>query len=406
MLQLTEILFWLFAFIVFYTYVGYGLLIYLLVRIKEYFRPPAAPSLPPDDRLPAVTLFITAYNEAAVVDEKMRNSLALRYPADRLTILWVTDGSNDDTNKLLSRWPQARVEHRPQREGKTAAMNRGMTLVTTPLVVFTDANTLLNADALRALVLPFIDPRVGCVAGEKRIAMPPQGGAGGRTTDTEGFYWRYESALKALDARFYSVVGAAGELFAIRRELYVPMPRDTLLDDFTLALRIAMQGRVTAYCRDAYAVEDSSPDMAAEQQRKVRIAAGGLQAVWRLRALLNPFRYGRLCFQYLSHRVLRWTLTPLCLLLMLPLTICLLAQLPPLASSVGTRLYMAALLFQLCFYFISLLGYTIHRRGRRARLLFIPYYFLFMNLNVFRAVPYLYRRRGTRDGTWEKARRS
>jgi cellulose synthase/poly-beta-1,6-N-acetylglucosamine synthase-like glycosyltransferase len=399
-------LFWICAFIVFYTYIGYGLLIYALVRIKERFRPPLPPTLPPDDDLPALTLFITAYNEEAVVDEKMRNTLALRYPANKLTILWVTDGSNDDTNLLLARWPQATVLHRPEREGKTAAMNRGMGFVTTPLVVFTDANTILNPDALRAIVLQFADPRVGCVAGEKRIAMPQAEGGEGNAADTEGFYWRYESALKALDARFYSVVGAAGELFAIRRELYVEMPRDTLLDDFILALRIAMRGRVTAYCRDAYAVEDSSPSMDAEQQRKVRIAAGGLQSVWRLRALLNPFRYGRLCFQYLSHRVLRWTLTPLCLLLILPTNVWLLMQLPLSAASFSTWFYTAALVLQLGFYLAAFMGYTAHRRGRRARFLFIPYYFLFMNINVFKAVPYLYRRRGRKDGAWEKARRA
>ena len=139
-----EVLFWISLFIVFYTYIGYGILLYILVKIKECFRKPAPRPMPADDALPPLTLFIAAYNEEDVVDEKMRNCLELDYPADKLRILWVTDGSNDHTNERLSHWPQAIVLHQPQRQGKTAALNRGIHFVETPLGVFTDANTHLN----------------------------------------------------------------------------------------------------------------------------------------------------------------------------------------------------------------------------------------------------------------------
>ena len=129
------------------------------------------------EQLPEVTLFITAYNEEAVVDEKMLNSLALDYPAVKKKIVWVTDGSADGTNARLANWPQATVFFQPERQGKTAAMNRGMTLVTSPIVVFTDANTMLNKEALREIVRAFSDPLVGCVAGEKRIAVKTEDGA-------------------------------------------------------------------------------------------------------------------------------------------------------------------------------------------------------------------------------------
>lgn len=170
----------------------------------------------------------------------------------------------------------------------------------------------------------FVTPEVGCVAGEKRIAVQDKDNA---ASGGEGLYWKYESALKKLDARLYSAVGAAGELFAIRRELFEEMPADTLLDDFILSLRIVMRGYTIAYCADAYATESGSADMHEEEKRKVRIAAGGLQSVWRLRTLLNPLRYGTFCFQYISHRVLRWSLTPVLLFSLLPLnTILILRQ--------------------------------------------------------------------------------
>ena len=215
------------------------MLLYVLVRLKECFRQTPPPPLPADCMLPELTLFITAYNEEDVVDDKMRNSLSLDYPADKLHILWITDGSNDRTNERLSHWPQATVLYQPQREGKTAALNRGIRFVTTPLVVFTDANTHLNREALREIVRAFANPKVGCVAGEKRIALQDKANA---ASGGEGLYWKYESALKQLDSRLYSAVGAAGELFAIRRELYEEMPADTLLDDFILSLRIVMRG--------------------------------------------------------------------------------------------------------------------------------------------------------------------
>ena len=279
-----EILFWISLFIVFYTYIGYGIVLYILVKIKETFRKPVHYPMPADEELPEVTLFIAAYNEEDVVDEKMQNCLALDYPADKLQIFWVTDGSNDHTNERLSHWSRATVLHQPERQGKTAALNRGMKFVKTPLVVFTDANTHLNREALREIVHAFVNPKVGCVAGEKRIAMQSKDNA---ASGGEGIYWKYESTLKALDSRLYSAVGAAGELFAVRRELFEDMRTDTLLDDFILSLRIAMRGYTIAYCAAAYATESGSADMQEEEKRKVRIAAGGLQSIWRLRPLLN-----------------------------------------------------------------------------------------------------------------------
>ncbi len=386
-----EIFFWLCLALVVYTYLGYGIILVFLVKFREWIRPPR--TFPDPDPWPAVTLFITAYNEELVVDEKMHNCRALDYPADNLTILWVTDGSSDRTNELLRAYPEVRVLFDPLRQGKTAAMNRGMQSVQTPFVVFTDANTLLNPEALKEIVRAFSDPKVGCVSGEKRVAAAQQDNA----ASGEGLYWKYESFLKRMDGRLKGVTGAAGELFALRTALFEPVSRDTLLDDFVMSLRVVLRGYKTAYCATAFASETASANIREEEKRKVRIAAGGLQSVARLTPLLNPFRFGLFSWQYLSHRVLRWTLTPVALFLLLPLNVMLVAMQP-----VGW-LYPALLCAQVFFYSVAFLGRVLRDKHIRIKGLFVPYYFLFMNYSVFRGVGYLWRKKS--DGTWERAAR-
>ena len=387
--HIIELVFWISLFVVFYTYFGYGIVLYGLVKIKELFTKPVAPLLP--DPLPEVTLFIAAYNEEEVIPKKMENCRALAYPVDNLQIVWITDGSNDRTEELLKAYPEVTVLYQPERQGKTAALNRGVKFVDTPYIIFTDANTMLNRDAIKEIIRQFSDPQVGCVAGEKRVEIQSAQGA----TAGEGIYWKYESALKSLDYRLYSAVGAAGELFAIRTDLFEEMPTDTLLDDFILSLRIACKGYKIAYCKEAYAMETASSDMKEEEKRKIRITAGGLQSIWRLRGLLNIFRYGTLSFQYISHRVLRWSITPLLLFLLLPLNIILVFN--------GGVFYKVLLILQILFYLAGYIGYKKQQKNIKSKLFFVPYYFLFMNINVLRGYSYLSRHKGT--GTWEKAKR-
>lgn len=389
-----RILFWISVSIVFYTYVGYGLLLYLCIKIKSALHK-TLPT-PPFSELPEITLLIAAYNEESIIDDKMSNCRQLDYPADRLHIIWVTDGSNDRTNQKLAAYPEVSICYTPERKGKTAALNHGMQKVNTPFTVFTDANTMLNSEALLEIIAPFANPRIGCVAGEKRIQVYDKDNA---SSGGEGFYWKYESKLKAWDAQLYSAVGAAGELYAIRTALFEQMPEDTLLDDFILSMRIASQGYKIAYCDTAYAIEDGSADMKNEEKRKIRIAAGGLQAIGRLKTLLhpNPFRLGVLKFQYISHRVLRWSVTPILLLLLFPLN--LLLTFWPAFSPI----YATILILQILFYGLAFLGYQMQQKQIKVKILFIPYYFMFMNLNVLKAFGYLNKHKGT--GAWEKAQR-
>ena len=393
MMMLFSFLFWTCLLLVFYTYIGYGIILWILVRIKERIYPPESPLL--SEPLPEITLFITAYNEENTIESKMENCLSLDYPKDKLQIYWITDGSSDKTNEKLAKYPDVTVLFQPERKGKTAAINRGMKSVKTPIVVFTDANTLINKESIKEIVKAFTDPRTGCVAGEKRIAVKDKDTA---SSGGEGAYWRYESALKDLDSRLYSAVGAAGELFAIRTSLFEEMPEDTLLDDFILSLYIARKGYRIAYCKNAYATESASLNMKEEEKRKVRIAAGGIQAIRRLRPLLNIFRYGCLSFQFISHRVLRWTITPIALFLLVPLNIALLVL-----QATPVWFYQLFAAGQIIFYLMAFFGWYLAQHAIKTKLLFIPYYFLFMNLNVFKGMVYLKNFKG--NAVWEKAKR-
>ncbi len=392
-----ETAFWTCLFIVFYTYIGYGIILWCCIHIKRIMGP-ARPqlSLPEDTSLwPEVTLMVCAYNEQDVVDMKMENTRQIDYPKDKLHMLWVTDGSTDKTNERLSRYRgEADILFQPERQGKTAALNRGVSHATTGIIIMTDANTRLNPDAVKEIVKQFEDSRVSCVAGEKRV-MARNGNQS--AAQGEGVYWKYESTLKRWDAELYSAMGCAGELCAIRKELYRPMPKDTLLDDFIMSMQTLRQGYRIAYTDKAYAMEYGSASIEEEAKRKKRIAAGGLQSIWRLRPLMNVFRYPIVSFQFISHRILRWSVTPFALLALIPLNVTLVMQ------QAGT-VYVCTWVLQLLFYAAAFAGYVLDARGGvKISALYIAYYFLFMNTNVFRGINYLIKHKG--NGTWEKARR-
>ena len=281
--------------------------------------------------------------------------------------------------------------HQPKRQGKIMAVERAMPEVTGEIVVFTDANTLLNKEALRNIVRHFENEKVGVVSGEKRI-LPRD--ADEATGAGEGFYWRYESKLKKWDDELYSVMGAAGELFAIRTDLYEPIPKDSLIEDFYMSFKIVEKGYKIAYEPNAYAMEEPSASVKEELKRKVRIAAGGIQSIVRLKELLNPIKYGVITFQYISHRALRWTLAPLALPIIFILNIILWNQ---------GLLYQVLLVNQILFYLSALLGFFLEKKKIRLKLLFIPYYFCMMNYAVYAGFKrYL---KGSQSVLWEKAAR-
>lgn len=392
-----KIIFWIFLFIIFYTYIGYGILLYLLVRVKRFVKKSTSPIVEKDYE-PEVTLFVAAYNEKDYVDEKVANSFSLDYPKEKVKQVWITDGSDDGTPDLLRKYTEQGVEvyHEDARGGKIGAMNRGMEFVKTPIVIFSDGNTTLGKESIRRIVNLFANPKVGCVSGEKRIYQKDKDAAAG----TEGIYWKYESTLKKWDAELYSVVGAAGELFAIRTELFQHVEKDTLLDDMIISLRIAMKGYTIQYDPEAYAIETASANVKEELKRKVRISAGGFQSIVRLLPILNIFKYGWLSFQFFSHRVLRWTIAPFGLALILLLNAII-------TFNEGfinfNNLFTFFFWGQILFYCAALLGWFLENKQIKVKVLFVPYYFFIMNLSVFMGLNrYL---KGNQSVKWERAKR-
>nr|WP_210520429.1 glycosyltransferase family 2 protein [Hymenobacter terricola] len=371
--------------VVVYTYLGYGLVVWALARLIN-FRKKSSAFQP---FAPAVTLIVPAYNEAAIIEAKITNCLALDYPADKFKMLFITDGSKDNSGQILARYPSIQHLHSPIRGGKSMAENRAMEFVTTPYVVFTDCNTHLNPQAIRELVKHYQNPQVGAVSGEKKVrADTTKPGAG------EGLYWKYESFLKRCDSAVHSLMGAAGELVSFRSDLFRPLEPDTILDDFVQSLRIVEQGYTVVYEPEAFATEEPSASLAEEMERKVRICAGGWQAMSRLKGLLNPFNQPLATFLYISHRVLRWSVAPVALALLLPLSAGL--------AWLEGGFYWLFFALQAAFYLAAWQGWRTESTASKA--LVVPLYFCMMNVAVFAGFWRFIKK--AQPAAWEKATRT
>ena len=365
--KVMESFFWISLIVLFYSYIGYGLIIFLLNNIRVLFS--GNINFSQSEQLP-VTLIVTAYNEANLLPQKISNTLAIDYPADKLSILFVTDGSSDNSAELINKFTSIKLMHLPERRGKYAAVKRAMQQVTTPIVVFSDANAMLNPECISRIVSHYADPKVGGVAGEKKILRNNYASAVG---EAEGLYWQYESFMKRQDAELYSVVGAAGELFSIRSSLFTSSDEDIILDDFVISMQVCLKGYKIRYEPDAFATELPSASLKEEEKRKVRISAGAYQSLRFLKGIMNPFRHPILSFQFISRRLFRWVFCPV-LLFILFVSNSWLVILEP-----GNTLYEILLLGQVLFYFFALLGWLFVRSGKRAGLFTIPFYFVFMN---------------------------
>ncbi len=363
-----------------WTYVGYPLLMAVLAHLRA--RPVNAA-----DITPSVTLIIPAYNEEDCIAARIENVLALDYPREQMQVLIVADGSTDATVTLAQGYAHQGVQvlYQPERRGKIAAMNRAVSFAHGDLLVFSDANTFLETDGLRLLVRCFADPQVGCVSGAKHIRNAQQAQARG-----ESLYWRYESWLKAMESRVGSTMGAIGEFFAVRRTLYQPLEADMILDDMGLSMRLLLSDWRVLYEARAVAVETASPSLAAEWERRARTIAGGIEVMSRLLLLFRP-RHAGVAFQFISHKVLRWTA-----FLWMGL-----AWLGSLALS-ANPFYRALALGQSGFYVLALAGYGLERLGRPWRPLQIIFYFCFGNLTAVGGFwRYLTRRQ---SAIWKKVR--
>ncbi|MES2647833.1 MAG: glycosyltransferase [Bacteroidota bacterium] len=389
-----QLLFWISFAIIFYTFIGYGLVLYLLIRIKRMVAGKPKPIITGADyKWPTVSFIVAAYNEEYILNEKILNSLQLDYPADLMEYIVITDGSTDGSGYIVSAFSQVKLMHLPGRNGKLAAMERAIAAANGEILIFSDANTFLNKEAIQEICKHYNNNKTGAVAGEKKVMTPGQDDA----VASESMYWKYESTLKKWDSELYSVVGAAGELFSVRKSLYIPVPKDTILDDFMISLRIAEKGYKVVYEPKAYAAEFSSENVAEEYKRKVRIAAGGIQSILRLKALLLPFPQPVLWFQYISHRVLRWTVTPFLLVLLYIINFLIIIQRP------DAYFYWMVFVMQTLFYCMAMLGWYFENKSIKVKIFFIPFYFCMMNVAVIAGIKRYFS--GRQSVKWEKAKR-
>lgn len=376
--------------LVLYAYLGYG----ILLQFLNLFKSDKITSDSTDAYFPEITFLVPAYNEVDFVEWKVNNSMELDYPKSKIKFVWVTDGSNDGTETILKKYSDIQVFHSPERRGKTAALNRAISLIETDIIICSDANTFLNKEAIKEMVRLFENSKIGAVAGEKKIMKDVSDDA---TSSGENFYWKYESWLKKQDAKFYSGVAVVGELFGVRKSIYSEMPEDTLLDDFVLSLKTIEKGYKIGYTDKAYAMEKASASVKDEQKRKIRIAAGVFQTVFRYPQFLNPFKYPIYGFQFFSHKVLRWFVIPLILPVIFFLNGWLTFQ------QNYFEVLIIILILQVLFYCLVLIGWLLKEKKTKINLLFVPYYIFMMNWSqVLGFARYI---KGSQSQNWEKAER-
>lgn len=383
-----EIIFWCIIGLIFYAYFGYPIILYLLSNVYKFKK---KRDLSENNGWPHVSVLIAAYNEEKVIGSKIKNCLALDYPHDLLSIWIASDGSSDNTNKIVKEYSEVHQNiHLLEfpRTGKSGMLNKAMKSVKDDIVVFSDANTEYSTDAIKRLVQHFADPDVGCVSGRLIYRNPGEVISG----KGESMYWRYETALKKMESVLGYVAGANGAIYAIRRALFEPFPPRTINDDFTSSMRIVKKGNKSIYEENAKVFEDVAPTMVSEFNRHVRDGAGHYIAVVHLLGLLNPF-LGLRSFIYWSHRIMRW-MVPFLLILLFIINIFLFDDL----------IYRYFFVLQCVFYFLAILGWIYISKRKLPFLLYIPFYFCNLNtallLGFFKAVS------NVQKTTWERTERT
>jgi len=383
------VLFWVSSALAVYAYVGYPLVLWACSRAFGRIEVPP-PSTPPQGAsLPFLSVLIAAYNEAEVIEARVRNLLDIDYPADRFEIVVASDGSSDRTCDLVRafRRPNVRVLEYQVRRGKASVLNDAIAAVKGDLVLLSDANTFTDPQAAARLARWFQDESVGVVCG-RLVLVDPVSGA-----NVDGLYWRYENVLKLLESRLGALLGANGAIYAIRRPLFGGIRPDTAVDDFVIPLLTRLRtGCRLVYDASALAFEETPPVMTAEFRRRSRIGAGGFQSLSVLWPLLDP-RQGWVAFAFWSHKILRWT-CPIFLIVAFLTSLVLIGVSPiiTLAAAAQTALYA-----------LAAAGYFISGSGRAARLVRLTSMFAGMNLALFVGL-WLWIS-GRQQGTWQRTAR-
>ncbi|HEX8701559.1 MAG TPA: glycosyltransferase family 2 protein [Myxococcaceae bacterium] len=368
---MAEVFFWCAALLLLHTYFFYPLFLIAMDGVAQAFHNFRASRTEGRQRevkaglAPSVSLVVAAYNEASCIQQKLENSLALKYPSERFEVLIGSDGSTDGTNEIVQQCTDPRVRlSAAARAGKTTVLNRCIPMAQGDIIILSDANTMIEPEAIEALVKHFEDPDVGAVCGKLRLYNPT------KKDYEESAYWNYESLIKFYEGKRGSVVGANGGLYAIRRRLFTKLPPTTIVDDFVIPLRILEQGYKVVYEAGAVAHEETTEDYGKEFGRRARIAAGNFQSLKMVPGLLLPTA-GFPAFAFWSHKLLRWCAPAL-------MAVALLANLF-LLDSVFYRLTLFA---QTMFYALAYLGKAGVLKGTGRRIASVAYYFVTMNLAI------------------------
>jgi len=363
-----------------YAYLGFPIL--LLARSRLVQRPYRS-----GDHEPTVSLIICAHNEVTSIGEKLENIRRLDYPSDRLEVIVASDGSTDGTDEVVRGAAGVRLLSLP-RLGKIPTLNAAVAEASGEILVFSDANSMYERGAIRALVRPLADPRVGGVAGDQRYSKAASAADEG---EGERAYWNVDRMLKQWQSRAGSVTSSTGAIHAIRASLFRVVPSG-VTDDFWISCNVVAQRTRLVFAEDAIAIEPAASSSGLEFDRKVRVMTRGLRGVWLMRELLNPFRHGFYSIQLLSHKILRR-------LVFLPLVV--LAVTAPLLWADG-MVYRLATLGQAALYGTAAMGALIPGRGRFSRIASIPFFFCMVNAAA--AVATLNLLRGKTIESWEPRR--
>lgn len=381
-----EIAFWTLAGVIAYVYAGYPLLLWVLHAIG--FGRRVASADPAAGSEPVVTLIVSAYNEVDVIADKIRNSLALDYPQDKLEIIVISDASDDGTDEAVKGFalPNVKLLRMEGRGGKTVGLNAALKIAIGEIVVFSDANAMYEPRSLRNMVRNFSDPHVGAVVGESTYSD-----ALGNAQENEGLYWKYEIGIKRLETQLGSVVGGDGAIYAIRKRLYRDMRADAL-SDFVNPMQIVMSGHRCIYEPQARSVEEAADNLQKEFKRKVRIVNRAWRALWTMPVMLNPFKYGFFALEVISHKLLRW---------LIPVFLVAFAVVTVLTVGLG-GFYAFAFWSQVVLYLCALIGYFLRDSNTMPKFLAVPYYFCLVNYASARGIIEAYR--GKTYTTWNTPR--
>jgi cellulose synthase/poly-beta-1,6-N-acetylglucosamine synthase-like glycosyltransferase len=358
--SLEQIVFWACIIVMGYVYVGYPLVVYLVSRI--WARPVKLGEIEP-----SVTILITAYNEEKAIRDKIENTLAIEYPAEKLEILVASDGSTDGTDDIVREYEERGVKlvRKEGRVGKTATQNHAVEQASGEIVLFSDATTAYQPDVFRKLLPSFADESVGCVAG-RLVYVDDESTNVGKGAQS---YWGYETFIKLAESRACSLIGASGCLYAVRKSAYEPLYPEAC-SDFLICTSIFRRGLRSVFAPEAVCTEETNRDARHELSMRVRVISQTFTDLWRNRDMMNPFKSGFFAVELVSHKLLRYAV-PFVLFAAYIASIFLAAQ---------SVIYVLILAMQTGFYLSALLGWMIERSGRKSSLLAMPLYFTLANL--------------------------